>query len=232
MNITIETKALKTFLYGILSCKCPVTKETEKKLFKFFLKKESMDYLSILAIADKNPERTPIHNLFDFCTWARDDLASFTITANEVLRYLGSSFHYNMVVSNNPGIEMANPGLLLSHVLVPVFIRNNESGIYAIYENKHAPTCFKSIIIPEDLEMDCERYALHMGVVLCGLSGKQADMLNSHQALIKDFSELAGRVKTIDFKNLPPYGNHFSQVIERFKRNELPVEENIRPGDG
>ena len=221
MNIIIETKALKTFLYGILSCKCPVTEETEKKLFKLFFKaehREIMDYLAILAVADKNPERTPIHNLFDFCVWAKDDPFSFVITVNDVLRYLGSSFHYNMVVSNHPGIEMTNPGLLLSHVLVPVSVRKNERNIYAIYENKHATTCFKSIIIPKDLEMEHELYGLHMGVVLCGLSGEQADMLISHQILIRDFSEVAGRVETVDFKKLSPYGDHFSQVNDRFKR--------------
>ena len=223
MNITIETKALRIFLYGILSCKCPVTKETEKKLFKIFFQsehRESIDYLSILSVAEKNPERTPIHNLFDFCTWASDDPFSFVITINDVLRYLGSSFHYNMVVSNHPGIEMANPGLLLSHVLVPVSIRKNKSNIYAIYENKYTITCFKSIIIPEHLEMAHEQYALHMGVVLCSLAEKQVDMLNSHQALIKNFSKVAGCVKRVDFKNLPPYGDHFSQVIERLRRNK------------
>lgn len=224
MKIFIETKALRTFLFGILSCKCPVTRETEKRLFDLFFKagqKEQLDFLPFLAVADRNPEKTPIHTLFDFCAWARDDVTSFTITGNDVLRYLGSSFHYHMVVSNNPGIEMANPGLLLSHVLVPVSIRKKDGGAYASYESNPASICFKSIVRPGDLETDHEQYGLHMGVLVCSLSEKQVDMLNFHQILIKDFFDVAGRVKIIDFKNLPPYGDHFSQVVKRFNRNML-----------
>ena len=36
MNIRIEREALRTVLYGILSCQCPVTAKTETALFREF----------------------------------------------------------------------------------------------------------------------------------------------------------------------------------------------------
>ena len=222
MSRAIESEALRTFLYGILSCKCPVTPETEQRLFDAFRASENQshaDYDAVVSIADTNPERTPIHNLFDFCAWARDDPSSFTITANDVLRYLASSFHYRMVTAGSPGVETENPGLLLSHILIPVSVRTAPAGFSAVYETGDTEVRFSPVVVPEPLEMTYEHYALHMGVVLCGLSEEQTRMITAHQALITDFQAVAGRVETVDFTGFPPFGDHSAQVLARFRRN-------------
>ncbi|WP_022667206.1 hypothetical protein [Desulfospira joergensenii] len=222
MNISIETKALKSFLYGILSCKCPVTEKTEKKLFNHFYAvsdQQISDFNPVLSIADENPERTPIHNLFDLCAGSRDNPNEFTITLNDVLRYLGSVTHYNMVVSGHPGIEFSNPGLLVSHLLLPVIPDQRKEGVSVKYEREDIRIRFDSVFWPEGSGAGGEDYAMHMGVVVCRLTKEQAKMLHMHQAMIRGFAEAAGRISMVDFRDLPPYGDHVSQVIERFQRN-------------
>ena len=222
MTTAIESKALRTFLYGILSCKCPVTPETEQRLFDAFRASENQshaDYDALVSIADTNPEPTPIHNLFDFCAWARDDPSSFTITANDVLRYLASSFHYRMVTTGSPGVETENPALLFSHILVPVSVQAAPDGFSAVYENRDTQVRFSPVVVPETLEMTHEHHALHMGVVLCGLSEEQTRMTMAHQVLIKDFQAVAERVEAVDFTRFPPFGDHLAQVLARFRRN-------------
>ena len=183
-----------------------------------------MDYLSFLSLADKNPEKTPIHTLFNFCVWAKDDPSSFTITVNDVLRYLGSSFHYHMVVSNHPGIETQNPGLLFSHVLVPVSIAEKNKTGCVKYSDQDIETRFSSVILPKSTGLDHGCYAHHMGVLIAGLSATQAFMLKQHQSIIKEFSTIAGKTEIVDFRSIFPYKDHFSQVVERFNRNHIETE--------
>ena len=97
MQVKIEKKGLKTLLYTLLSCRCPVTEDTEKMLFREYFRvqdSEMIDFTSILRIADKNPQKTPIHLLFEFCSYSKDDLSSFAITHNDVIRYLCTNYHF------------------------------------------------------------------------------------------------------------------------------------------
>ncbi|MDD9301958.1 MAG: hypothetical protein HUK40_06265 [Desulfobacter sp.] len=224
MNIKIETEAFKTFFLGILSCKCPVTPETEKKLFDFYsgaAHQNTLDFNGILAIADKNPKPTPVHHLYDFCAGSKDDPFCFTITANEVLRDLGSRLHYNMVVSNHPEIESENPGLLISHLLLPVTIEKKGNQCEAMYANQEVLVRFSPVIMPIKSKLDSNEYAHHMGMILCGMSREQAEMLKAHQRLIKGLKEIAKASGNIDLRALPPYGDHLSQVVKRVSRYDI-----------
>ncbi len=212
-------------LYSILSCKCPVTEETEKILFSLYdsvREQTAFDYQAVRGIADNNPQRTPFHNLFDFCTWAKDDPFSFTVSCNDVLRFLGSSFHYGMVASNNPGAENTNPELLVSHLLVPVSLKNQGKKAGAVYTGRNTEIVFGPLVVPADIAPDAPFHAHHMGVIVSELTAGQKKMLDSHQELIPDFPLVLRSAGDVDFESFPPYGNHHLQIRERFKENGLP----------
>jgi hypothetical protein len=124
-----------------------------------------------------------------------------------------------MVTTDNPGVETENPGLLLSHILVPVSVQAAPDGFSAVYENRDTEVRFSPIVVPETLEMTRRYYALHMGVVLCGLSEEQIRMITTHQVLIRDLQAVARRIEAVDFTRFPPFGDHLAQVLARFRRN-------------
>ena len=220
-NIRIETHALKMLLLGILSCKCPVTLETEKRLFAHYFEhcdSPVQDYEPVLAICDENGQKTPFHNLFEFCASNRDDPGHFTIAANDVLRFLGSFFHYNMVLSNHPDIMVENPELLASHILVPVSLVQKGETICGIYQNSRILLEFTPVIQVDTEPKDQDFYALHMGLVLGRIDTEQAAMLKEHQLFLNGFSDAVLPLKQIHLTRLAPYGDHAALTRERVQR--------------
>ncbi|MBU2511106.1 hypothetical protein KJ966_07200 [bacterium] len=227
MTIKIETPALGAFLFGILSCKCPISEENEQRLFTKYQQSRGtteVDFSPFLEISKQNIQRTPIDNLFDFCSYAADDPASFNITGNDVLRYLGSGYHYKMVLAANPDIETTNPGLLFSHILTPVRLSLQGNKPCVLYEDPQCTIQFNSVIIPDELLHTDGFYGHHMGVIISRLTDEQAKMVFDHQALIDGLSAVKKSIKEIDFKKIRPYGNHFDSVVKRFNRNSQHFE--------
>ena len=220
MNYFIETEAIKALLLGILSCKCPVTTETEKKLFDEFSRKKQSDTVSFtpfMAIADSNPQRTPVHNLFELCACSKDDPLHFTISVNDVLRYLGSLVHYNMVVANNPGITEENPVLLVSHLLLPAELTLAGDDSRAVYKTSCAEITFAPVLVPASLPENSAMYAVHMGMIVAAISKEQAEMIHAQQSLINGFDALTENIHQVDLTSLEPYGDHLAVVRERYR---------------
>ena len=149
MSISIETAALKAILFGTLSCKCPVTEETEQAFFdKYFQLREEpvVDFGPIKAIADRNPARTPVHNLLEIASYGHDDPTNFTITEGDALRALGSKFHFNNLVGQPSHLTIRDfPSFLVSHMLVPAGLTRTEKTFRAMFISEGRGITFENV---------------------------------------------------------------------------------------
>ena len=135
-----------------------------------------MPFQPFLDIVDTNPQKTPVHNLFEFCFCSRDEPLNFVITVNDVLRYLGSAVHYNMVLSNNPGIVTENPELLVSHLLLPMTVASTGDRETAVYETEHARIFFSPVFAPRRYNAGAWNVCRFIWVfVISGITQEQAN---------------------------------------------------------
>jgi hypothetical protein len=223
MSVGIEVDAYKAILYGTLSCKCPVTEETERALFEEYFRCKSeniVDFAPIKAIADRNPARTPVHNLFEIASYGHDDPTNFTITQGDALRALGSKFHFNNLVSSLDHLIVRDvPSFLVSHMLVPARLARFEDRIQAFHAFDGREILFAHVFFPPDIKWDENRlYAVHMGTVICSLTPDQADGLSAHLNVINDLTPLRSQVFRVDFRDFQYYGDYYRQVETRFRR--------------
>jgi hypothetical protein len=226
MSYQIDLSALRTILFATLSCRCPVTEQTERALFQeyFRLKKRGdsiVSFDSILEIADRNPQRTPIHNLFHFCSYSKDEPSNFTIVPNDAIRYLCSKYHFDMVQGS---LEMAEiPDKVsyhVSHMLLPIRFGRLENDTAAVYSNgEHSIRFLDTFFPPELTPEETSYYALHMGTVLCPLAQSQVRMIEAHLKLIREFSPMVPKVPAVSFRSYGPSGDHRTQVANRFSRH-------------
>ncbi|MBF0120668.1 MAG: hypothetical protein HQK79_17710 [Desulfobacterales bacterium] len=226
MKIQIDLSGLQTILFAMLSCKCPVKHETENKLFNEYFslkdqKKQLVDFTSILEIAFSNPERTPLHNLYEFCSYSKDDPLNFEISHNDVIRSLCSTFHFNLqsrIIDYR--IVLHTASFLISHILIPVNLIKDREDIVAIFTTDNHDIVFKNIFIPNDLNLqeNTINYGIHMGTVVSSLTEIQVQITNKHLRLIDQFHSLVKQIQIIDYSNFQYYGDYVSNVKERFKR--------------
>ena len=223
MTIMIETAAYRAILLGTLSCKCPVTQETEAAFFEeYFRISESqvVEFTKIKSIADSNPANTPVHNLLEIASYGHDDPTDFTITIGDVLRALGSQFHFKNMVENLTKMIVPDvPSLLVSHLLVPASLVAFEGNVRAVYASPSGEILFDNIFVPPDIEWnEDDVYAVHMGTVICALLPSQVENLHAHLGMVTDFEHLCSQCSSVDFKDFQFYGDYYHQVEERFQR--------------
>lgn len=223
MPVRIEVKAYKAILYGTLSCKCPVTEETERAFFEEYFRcrgEEIVDFAPIKAIADSNPARTPVHNLFEIASYGHDDPTDFLITQGDALRALGSKFHFNNLVAHLDHLTVREaPSFLVSHMLVPARLARSENRVQGFHAFEGRDILFDHVFFPPDTEWDENRqYAVHMGTVICALSPDSAKDLNAHLDIIGDMAFLRSHVSSVDFRDFQYYGDYYRQVETRFRR--------------
>jgi hypothetical protein len=224
MKVTIENKGLKTLLYTLLSCRCPVTPETEALLFKEFFrvqKEDQIDYDAMLKIADGNPQKTPLHLLRDFCSYSKDDPSSFLITHNDVIRYVCTKFHFRYVVAAlDPLVVTDTSSFILSHLLLPAVVERDGNRIEAQYRSGGRSIRFKNMVFMPGLEWIKDgSYGIHLGSVVTELNRQQVRMIEDHLGLIEQSAQLIADVGEVDFKNFQHYGDYSAQVMRRVERN-------------
>ncbi len=226
MNYQIDLSALRIILFATLSCRCPVTEETERALFQeyFRLKKQGdplVSFDSILEIADRNPQRTPIHNLFHFCSYSKDEPSSFTIVPNDAIRYLCSKYHFDAVQGSREMTEIQDKASYhVSHLLLPIRLDRESNSSVAVFINGDHSIRFLDIFFPPELtQEETPDYAIHMGTVLCPLTRHQVCMIEAHLKLIKEFTPMASQVQVVSFRSYGPSGDHRTQVATRFNRH-------------
>jgi hypothetical protein len=222
----IDLSALRTTLFATLSCQCPVTEQTERALFQeyFRLKKQRdplVNFDTLLEIADRNPQRTPIHNLFHFCSYSKDDPSSFKIVLNDSIRYFCSKYHFDMVQMSQELTEVSDKtSYHVSHMLLPIRLSRDTNGPAGVYFDGEHSIRFSDIFIPPELEREeTSYYGIHMGTVLCPLAQSQVRMVEAHLKLIKEFAPMVSKVPAVSFRSFGSFVDYRAQVANRFKRH-------------
>ena len=222
MSILIEKEALATLLFGILSCQCPVTSETDQALFREFRAAPADKFLPLapfMEIADRNPEKTPLHLFVDFCSYHQPDPDNFAITHDDAIRYFSSRFHFDRILASvNPLTVSHPPGHLVGHMLLPVRLEDGLDRVPARIGDHTVHV--KNLFHPAEIRNgQGQWFGLHMGIVVTALSEEQALMARAHLGRIGELTELAARVDEIDYADYQTFGDHQAHVIDRYERN-------------
>ena len=221
MDITITHDALRAMLFGILSCHCPVEGEVERALFETYFARpdaELLDLAPYLAVADRNPVRTPLHLFLEFCRYGHDDPNRFAIGLGDVLRYFCSGFHYNAAKASLDPVRIPDPAShLVGHMLLAA--RPGADGTWLASVGGHEIR-LRNLFLPPQIETrEGGLFGVHFGMLLCGLTGGQAKVVGDHLDLIPELSILAGRIGTIDYARYQAFGSHRDRIAERYGRN-------------
>ena len=223
MSLTIEKEALKTVLYSTLSCRCPITEETESRLFQAFQELDDrpvVDLALFMAIADQDPVPTPLHIFKEFCSYSKEDPNDFAITHDDAIRYFSSKFHFDRVVQGlDPLIVNDTAGFLVGHMLTPVRYGNVEETGRAVFSMGECIVTFSNLFVPPAWDGTSEDWVgVHLGAIVTGLSEDQAQMALRHLAVNQAFPKLLHGLTEVDYHDFQEYGDYRSIVENRFKR--------------
>ena len=224
MNILIELKALQTFLFTLLSCRCPVSEETEDRLFDIYFayqENNRINYNLLLKSTEETGTKTPVHHLFEFCTLSKDNPYDFTITHNDVIRFSSTEYHYIRIKNSiNPELVTDPETYLLSHLTVPGVLEKRSDGISGLYIVNDREITFSNLVFPPELKFEEGMfYGVHLGTAITELNMEQVTMIERHLSLIEEYSDLTVKVKSIDFSRFQKYGDYRAQVLERMIRH-------------
>ena len=212
----IDMDAFQAILLGTLSCGCPISASGEAQVVEYWngLRHEKQaDFGKVLDLLSLEPASTPFHMLYQYCLNKSDTPLSLHIGINDVLRYLGSQYHYGRLTAGAPDHSDAMSPFFIAHMLLPVRLQENGRGVYNLGKTN---IFLKNICkAPWKLPPSGPLAAVHFGLVLCGLTERQFQLLLDHQSLIPDFVRRAAQTAEIDFANLPQYGNHSLQMAKR-----------------
>lgn len=221
MDITITHDALRAMLFGILSCHCPVQREVERALFEAFFARpgdDPLDMAPYLAVADRNPVRTPLHLFLEFCRYGHDDPNRFAIGLEDVLRYFCSRFHYNAAKASLDPVRIPDPAShLVGHMLLAARPIKGDTWLASVGGHEIR---LRNIFLPPQIgAREDGLFGVHFGMVLGGLINGQAKVVEDHLDLLPELSALAGRIGTIDYADYQTFGSHRNSIAERYGCN-------------
>jgi hypothetical protein len=221
MSITIEVKAMKTLLYGIFSCQCPVTPETEKgfvaEYFRFS-QQVTAPIDSFLAVADANPDKTPLHLFVEFCAFAQADPTSFHITEKDLLRYFASRYHFDRIAMAVNPLKVFNPAAhVVGHLLLPVTITEGSGDRMTVeFAFRNRRISFENVFRPRDIAVKADAcYGFHLGSIVAELDRESEDMVEKHLSSNRDFVGLTKQVHLVDYADYQSFGNYFEHTKQR-----------------
>jgi hypothetical protein len=222
MSIVIERQALQTMLLGVLSCQCPVDESVERALFRLFRAdsaEEAVDMAPYMAVADKNPVRTPLHLFLEYCRYGHDDPHDFRIANQDAIRYFCSLFHYKFVLAGLDPVSAPDPAAhLVGHMLLPVRL----DGAASAGSTRIGPHTvrLRNLFVPPEVEHGADGWlGVHFGVAVTTLDEASAKIARDHLGLIEPFETLAGRSPEIDYANYQTFGDHRTRAAMRWERH-------------
>ena len=234
MNILqniINGDAFQAMLLGMLSCGCPITPQGEEAVVRYWHSVRSddlawrsgADFDRIMELLGNEPTPTPFHSLRQYCINFSDTPLKLHIFKNDVLRYLGSQYHYGRLTSGLEDISDAMSPFIAGHMLLPVRMNEDESALYCI---DGAKVTLKNLCFPNwGLSKPKGLAAVHLGMILCDISSKEYQMLLEHQGLIPDLVRRVKQLSEIDFSRLPVFGDHCAHTKERLEKYDTLFNE-------
>ena len=223
MSIQIHRSALKTILYGTLSCRCSIATETERALCAALLRSEGEDDEQLelqpyMDIADRDPVRTPLHFFVDFCSYAHENPDTFVVTHDDALRYFGCRYHFDRMLPGVDPIAIPDPAAhLVGHMLLPVTIVDGEQGVCRFRDGDRHEITLRNVFIPPEAPFSVpQHYGFHFGMLLTPLTPRQVTMVERHLGRIPEFGTLVARVREIDYADYQSFGNHHDRIASRY----------------
>ncbi len=226
MNIEIQKDAFKILLNVLLSCRCPISEDVEKRLIKYFKKHESLNaynYNEIMNIANKGKGETVFHRLKEFCLYSVNDFSSeLTISLEDVLRHFSSGFHWRLVEKGlSSGYKNLTflPSWFIGHMLMPVKLEKENKKMIAKYAYSKSIIRFKNIFIPKEIKILSDKfYCIHFGFVISQISEEQSKMLFNELEIIDNFRIYRENLSEIDFSHYQRYGDYFNICKTRYSK--------------
>jgi hypothetical protein len=224
MSITIESIALQTVLFGILSCQCPVGEEVENALMTEFRHngkqkdRAVIDLTPYQRIADRNPVKTPLHGFTAFCSWYQDDPQNFQIRHEEAIRFFSSGYHFEHAVAAVNPLTITDPTAhMVAHMLIPMTLTADGAGAQTTFGGK--TLSWRNLFCPPGIVLKPgEQAGVHLGMVITPLSRAQAETVRAQLNAIKEMAGLIERVQDIDFSRYQTLGDYRSHIASRYKR--------------
>lgn len=225
MYFKIDRTAFKYLLNVLLSCRCPVSEDTEAKLVNYFKStagKDVVDYEPVISIANEEGE-TVFHRLREFCTYSIDHF-SFDpiISVNDVLRHFCTAYHWHVVeeaLAKSYRSINNIPSWFISHMLLPVKLNTHQGEIIGTFIDSLGSLTLRNLFLPLDLQTkEGSLFCVHFASVIGEISSSQFELVGNHLAEILDFQKLRNQVSDINFHNFQRFGDYKSFCRERYEK--------------
>jgi hypothetical protein len=245
----ITKQAYRIFLNILLSCRCPVSVATEEALVERSLAitpNETLDFDSLLKIAAADGDDTPLHSFARYVDarkpagakklkGANSPVASIaTIGIEDVLSHFAGWSHWSAVEASLPTaypMVIDIPSWFVSHMLLPVTIREDSSGRYGVYDaggKDGVEVRLLNLFIPGDLEFGSEGLACaHFASVVSTLTRAQFQLAEKALDEIETFRLFRKETRSIDYFSFQRFGNFSSLCRERYEKYFSPAVESL-----
>jgi len=224
MSLAINLKAYFILLKILLSCRCPVSDKTERKLIRYYKsnsRKGNVNYDAIIRIADEEEDETVFHRLKEFCVCSIDDLREgYEIRVEDVLRHFSSSYHWKVIetsLHSSYKKVIHVPSWFVGHLLLPIKIQSNKNEPEISFLLKTHSVRLNSLFIPSNLSINPNKYyCVHFASVISDISFAQFEMLRQQLNEIPQFSLFCKDIKEINYLNFQRYGNYYAFCQQRY----------------
>lgn len=223
MNLKIEREAAKVLLNVLLSCRCPIKENVEKKIVDYYIsknKEQTFDFQRMITLAEESDGDTVFHRLRDFCLYSRNDLNEVTVTSEDVYRHFCSTFHWKVIedalISSYKNIKDI-PTWFVGHMLLPVTLKKQNNATYAEYCFPDLRILIKNIFVPAEIKIhENGIYAIHFASIISEINPTISRMIGQQLESINRFVEFRKDIVEIDYLDFQRFGDYGEFCRKRY----------------
>jgi hypothetical protein len=223
LNLKIESKAAQVLLNVLLSCRCPINEDVEKKIVDYYKSKKKeqvFDFQKMITIAEESDSDTVFHRLRDFCLYSKNDLNDVNITLEDVYRHFCSIFHWKVVEDalTYSYKDIKNiPTWFVGHMLLPVTIKEQNKALCADYSFSGLKILMRNIFVPDGIKIrENGIYTIHFASVISEINPAISKMINQQLESINRFVEFRNDIVEINYANFQRFGDYGKFCRERY----------------
>jgi len=224
MKISINTRAYKTLINVLLSCRCPISKETEKDLIDYYKSKVSsniLNYSDVIKIANGEKKETVFHRLKEFCIYSIDDLGrEYIISEEDVIRHFSSAFHWHLLergLIDSYKNVINIPSWFIGHMLMPVKLQKKSIPVKAQYQYGKRFIIFSNVFLSKDIIFNLDSYyCIHYASIISEISSKQFIMISKQLEEIDLFKTFRKDIREIDYLKFQRFGDYYKICQDRY----------------
>jgi hypothetical protein len=224
LKLTIDTDALAIVVKTLLSCRCPVSPETERALFRLLTEQSprtTVNYEILLDIIERDGDDTAIHRLKEFCIQSlREHRADYVITDIDVLAHFCGSYHWKLIARQLATSYRMITNLsewLVGHMMIPVIVQYNDGLIEARYTHSDGQVVLQNLFAADDVVVRTgNSYAVHFASVIVALSDQQTAFMHQQLDLTDGFVNARRSVERIDYRDFQRFGDYREMTGTRY----------------